>query len=214
MYRYFIKTPWIIKRLFYSYVWSIPSKEKEVYLSFDDGPHPQITSFVLQQLKKYNARATFFCIGKNVLLYPDVYKQMLEDGHSVGNHTFNHLNGWAASVEEYCEDVRQASQIIATNLFRPPYGKIKKKQAKKIQKVINYKQPKIILWDVLSGDFDTSITKEQCLKNVLNNYSTGSIIVFHDSEKAFKNLEYVLPNVLQKLSNEGFVFKKIQMDVV
>lgn len=214
MYQYFIKVPWIIKRLFSSYVWSMPAKEKEVYLTFDDGPHPQITPFVLQQLKQHNARATFFCIGKNVLLYPDVYTQVLSDGHSVGNHTFSHLNGWKTSLESYHTDIGQASKVIASNLFRPPYGKIKKIQAKNIGNVINYSVPKIIMWDVLSGDFDTAITKENCLKNVIDNYAPGSIIVFHDSEKAFKNLEYVLPKVLEKLSREGFVFKKIHMDVV
>jgi peptidoglycan/xylan/chitin deacetylase (PgdA/CDA1 family) len=214
MYRYFIKTPWVIKHLFSSYLWSIRATEKEVYLTFDDGPHPQVTPLVLQQLKQYNAQSTFFCIGKNVLLYPGIYKQILADGHSVGNHSFNHLNGWVTDSDSYMADIEKASKIIPSNLFRPPYGKIKPKQARIIGKAINHSHPQIVMWDVLSGDFDVSITKEECLNNVIKNYTPGSIIVFHDSEKASKNLNYVLPMVLEKLSNEGYIFKKIEMDIL
>lgn len=214
MYRYFIKTPWIVRKLFSSYMWSVPTKDKEVYLSFDDGPHPAVTPFVLGTLRRYNALATFFCLGKNVQQHPMIYQQVLNDGHSVGNHSFNHLNGWSTAVEEYKEDVKLAADFINSNLFRPPYGKIKRSQAKKIKAALGYEEAKIVMWDVLSGDFDIQISKEECLENVLKNYVPGSIIVFHDSEKAFPRLQYALPLVLEVLQEKGYVFKAIKMDVL
>ena len=209
MHKYFIKTPWLVKKIFSSYVWSIPTKEKVVYLTFDDGPHPEATPFVLDELKKYEAKATFFCIGKNVLLYPEIYQRILQDGHAAGNHTQNHLNGWKVPAEEYLEDVTIAATHITSNLFRPPYGKISTKQAKGMSKAMNQAKPRIIMWDVLSADFDVSISKEECLGNVLNNYSNGSIIVFHDGFKAYSNLKYVLPLVLKALSEEGYRFERL-----
>jgi peptidoglycan-N-acetylglucosamine deacetylase len=208
LYKFFIKTPSLAKRFFSSYVWSFPTEEKEVYLTFDDGPHPTITPFVLEQLKRYNALATFFCIGNNVELYPDVYQQILSSGHAVGNHTYDHPNGWMMSTEEYLDSVASAAKYINSNLFRPPYGKIKTGQAKSIDQYMN-RPTKIIMWDVLSADFITGMSKEQCLQNVLSNYTKGSIIVFHDSEKAFQNLEYALPRTLKHLHEEGYSFKRI-----
>ena len=208
LYKFFIKTSPLVKRFFSSYVWSFSADKKEVYLTFDDGPHPTITPFVLQQLKTYNALGTFFCIGKNVLDHPDTYQQILAAGHAVGNHTQDHLNGWQTSTANYLNNVEQASRYIQTNLFRPPYGKIKSSQAKKISEAM-HASAHIIMWDVLSADFITGMKKETCLQNVLKNYTNGSIIVFHDSEKAFPNLEYALPRVLKLLSEEGFSFKKI-----
>jgi peptidoglycan/xylan/chitin deacetylase (PgdA/CDA1 family) len=214
MYRYFIKTPWIIKKLFSSYLWSVQTKDKEVYLSFDDGPHPEVTPFVLRTLKQYNALATFFCLGKNVVQYPVIYQQVLKEGHSVGNHSFNHLNGWNTSTVEYSDDIRRASSCIYSNLFRPPYGKIKRSQAREIKEALQHNNAKIIMWDVLSGDFDTGISKEECLANVLGNYTPGSVIVFHDSEKAYPHLQFVLPLVLETLQKEGYVFKAIETEVL
>lgn len=211
MYKYFIKTPWIIKRLFKSYVWSMPATDKEVYLTFDDGPHQTITPWILDELKKYNAAATFFCIGKNVAQHADVYKRIIDEGHAIGNHTHNHLNGWKTETDKYIADIKEAAKHIATNLFRPPYGRIKKSQAKRINEALkNSTSGKVIMWDVLSADFDNSITPEECLKNVLQNVEAGSIVVFHDSEKAFKNLQFVLPKVLAELDKKGYVFRKIE----
>lgn len=197
-----------MKRFFSSYVWSFSTEEKEVYLTFDDGPHPTITPFVLQQLKQYNALATFFCIGNNVKQYPEVYRRILSEGHAVGNHTFDHLNGWAVSKKKYLDNVAEAAKYIDSNLFRPPYGKIKNSQARSMKKLISM-PGKIIMWDVLSADFVTGMDKKKCLQNVINNYTKGSIIVFHDSEKALQNLEYTLPRTLKLLNEEGYSFRKI-----
>ena len=207
---YWIKTPLIIKKIFSNYAWDIPNNDNKVYLTFDDGPTPQITNWVLSELKKYNAKATFFCIGKNIEQNPEIYQNIINQGHFVGNHTFNHLNGWRTDVKKYIKNTLKLNNQQPTNqnikLFRPPYGKIKPSQSKKLRQ-LNYK---IIMWDVLSADFDTSISQEKCLKNVLKNVKSGSIIVFHDSHKAFKNLEYVLPKTLEFLNNSGFVCEVIK----
>ena len=163
----------------------MPATEKNIYLTFDDGPHPVATPFVLDELKKYTAKATFFCIGKNVIEHPAIYKRIIDEGHGVGNHTHNHLNGWKTNTNEYLNDVMIASKLFKSNLFRPPYGKLRSIQAKRIADAIADKSAKIVMWDVLSGDFDETLSKEQCLKNVIDNTVEGSIIVFHDSEKAF-----------------------------
>ena len=188
-------------------MWHIPNLENKVYLTFDDGPTPEITNWVLNELEKYNAEATFFCIGKNVEKYPEIHKSVIKNGHSIGNHTFNHLNGWLTNDEIYLKNVSLAANILPKNckLFRPPYGKIKPSQTKKLQN-LGYK---IIMWDILSADFDHEISPQQCLQNVLKNIESGSIIVFHDSQKAFSNLEYVLPKTLQYLKENNFVCEKI-----
>ncbi|MFI5186725.1 MAG: polysaccharide deacetylase family protein, partial [Chitinophagales bacterium] len=151
--KYFVKTPWLLKKLYSFYTWDIPTSEKNLYLTFDDGPHPEITPFVLNELKKYNALATFFCIGKNVLAYSDTYKQILNEGHSVGNHTQNHLNGWKTSNDAYMKDIAEAANYIDSNLFRPPYGKITLFQAKNLRAAMKGRKTKVIMWDVLSADF-------------------------------------------------------------
>ncbi|MFI0491081.1 polysaccharide deacetylase family protein [Flavobacterium sp.] len=209
---YWIKTNSLIKKIFSKYTWDIPNTENKIYLTFDDGPMSEITEWVLNQLKKHNAKATFFCIGNNIEKYPNVFTKVISEGHSVGNHTFNHLNGLKTSTEEYLENANLCKASISNlqaatcNLFRPPYGKIKASQAKKV-KQLGYK---IIMWDVLSADFDTKISPEKCLENVLNNVKSGSIIVFHDSVKAFPNLEYTLPKTLKILTKRGFVFDVIR----
>jgi len=210
MHKYFIKTPWLARQVFSSYVWGIDTDKKEVYLTFDDGPHATITPWVLEQLKTYNAKASFFCIGNNVKQYPGIYNQILEEGHAVGNHTYHHLNGWKVDAKKYLSDITQAAALIETNLFRPPYGRIKSKQAKQISIALNRDDAKVIMWDVLSADFDQNITKEECLQNVLANYNEGSIVVFHDSEKAFPHLQFVLPKVLAHLQQEGYTCRKIE----
>lgn len=208
---FWIKTHWLVKKIFSNYIWDVSNTDKKVYLTFDDGPIPEVTEWVLSELKKHKAKATFFCIGDNVKKHPEVLKKVFADGHSVGNHTFNHLNGWKTATGDYiensilCEKVLDDFDCKSKKLFRPPYGKIKPSQSKILRK-LGYK---IIMWDVISYDFDTTISKEQCLENVLKNVKTGSIIVFHDSKKAFANLEYVLPRTLQFLKEKGFICEKL-----
>lgn len=206
-----VKTHWSIKKLFSNYVWSLPNNENKVYLTFDDGPTPEITEWTLAQLKKYNAKATFFCIGDNIRKYPEIFQKVVAEEHSIGNHTFNHLNGWKTSTQNYIENARlyeiEPSKLNTEHckLFRPPYGKIKPSQSKILRK-LGYK---IIMWEVLSEDYDRSVSPEQCLENVLKNVTSGSIIVFHDSQKAFRNLEYALPRTLEFLKEKAFVCEKI-----
>lgn len=207
---YWIKTHSLIKKLFSHYIWDLPNTENKVYLTFDDGPTPEITEWVMEQLDLYNAKATFFCIGKNIEAHRSIFEKLIQKKHAIGNHTFNHLNGWQTSSDDYSANVSLCANSIknhtigtsnsASKLFRPPYGKIKSIQAKKLKN----KGYKIIMWDVLSADFDQTITKERCLKNVTSNIKPGSIIVFHDSVKAFKNLEYTLPKVLDYLDKNNF----------
>ncbi|MEO7394325.1 MAG: polysaccharide deacetylase family protein [Chitinophagaceae bacterium] len=199
--KYFVKTPWIVKKLWSSYTWDIKTNEKNIYLSFDDGPHPVVTPFVLDELERYNAKATFFCIGKNVEAFPEIYKRILNAGHKVGNHTQQHLNGWKTDNDIYLSDIAEASKHIISPLFRPPYGRIKLPQAKKL---INFN---IVMWDVLSGDFDETLSKEKCLQNVINNAKQGSIVVFHDSDKAFSKLKYVLPLTMKFFLKSGYSFR-------
>ena len=189
-----------------SLVWSIPTKEKELYLTFDDGPHETATPFVLDQLKEYNAKATFFCLGKNVQLYPKIYERILYEGHAVGNHTFNHLDGWKTENQLYLKDIAAAAAYIDTKLFRPPYGKISPFVSKMLRTNLHYK---VIMWHVLSGDFDEKITPQKCMENVLFYSRPGSIIVFHDSAKAWPLMQYALPKMLKHFNDEGYIFKAI-----
>jgi peptidoglycan-N-acetylglucosamine deacetylase len=222
---YWIKTNALIKKIFPNYVWSIPNFENKIYLTFDDGPTPKITEWVLDELEKYHSKATFFCIGNNIKKHPEIFEKTIRKEHAIGNHTFNHLNGWKSSIKNYlentklceasisnlksdpsdCERAKQAYNL-KSKIFRPPYGKIKPSQSKKLRQ-LGYK---IIMWDVLSADFDTSITPEICLENVLKNVSSGSIVVFHDSEKAFRNLKYTLPKALKYWNEKGFICDTIK----
>ncbi len=210
MFRMF-KTNRFFKMLFPKYIWDLPNNEKKIYLTFDDGPIPEVTEWVLELLKKEEIKATFFCIGDNIQKHPEVFKQIVLDNHSIGNHSFNHLNGWKTSTREYLKNIELCNNKLLkthdkqTLLFRPPFGKIKNKQAKKLRK-FGYK---IIMWDVLSYDFDNSLNPEACLKNTLKNISNGSIIIFHDSIKAHRNLQLVLPKLIQQLKEKGFIFDKI-----
>ena len=199
-----------------SLLWNFPTAEKTLYLSFDDGPVPEVTPWVLEILKKYEAKATFFCIGENVKKYPQVFQQLLAEEHSIGNHTHNHLNGWKTSTQEYIKNFQKAEKVIhqeiqiskfkiQNKLFRPPYGKIKPAQIKEIQKY-GYQ---IVMWEVISGDFDPKLSFEDCYKNVIDNCKSGSIVVFHDSLKAEKNLKRILPGVLKYYKEKGFSFKSL-----
>jgi len=201
-----IKTHRLVKWLFPKYIWDFKTNDKVVWLTFDDGPIPEVTEWVLAQLEKHHAKATFFCIGDNIRKNPGVFLKVIENGHSIGNHTFNHLKGWETETADYIGNVRlceeQIQRLTTTDqrLFRPPYGKIKRKQAR-ILREAGYK---IIMWDIVSADFDAEISPEECLQNVLRNVAPGSIIVFHDSLKAWKNLEYALPKTLEFLSGNGY----------
>ena len=194
---YRVKAPWILSNLLFSrLVWKMPVGDQPVvYLTFDDGPHPCATPFVIEQLSKFNAKGTFFCIGKNVQQHAAIYNNILAQGHSVGNHTYNHLNGWYTPKGKYIRDIEQAGQSINSRLFRPPYGRITRGQVNALIK--NQRPYQIYMWDVLSGDFDTTLSPEACLNNVLKNIEPGSIVVFHDSEKAWERMSYALPRVLQ-----------------
>jgi peptidoglycan/xylan/chitin deacetylase (PgdA/CDA1 family) len=202
---YLIKTPSWIKYLFNKQIWHIETKKKVLYLTFDDGPIPEVTPWALNELAKHNAKATFFCIADNVCKYPEIYKQILIAEHQVGNHTFSHINGWKSNTKDYLKNIAKAANYINSKLFRPPHGKIKASQAKALRN----QGYKIIMWDVLSADFDQSIKPKQCLDNVLKNTAKGSVIVFHDSLKAKKNLYYTLPKVLAHFSKQGFVFESL-----
>lgn len=208
LHRYFIKTPWLLKKLFPNYLWSIPTNEKVVYLTFDDGPEPSVTPWVLEQLKVYEAKACFFCIGKNVVQHPEIFQSILEGGHQVGNHTFNHPNGWKTSVDDYLNDIEKAAAHINSPWFRPPYGRITRKQARRVRLMKN-QNVKIVMWDVLSADFDNNYSGKDCVQHVMKHVQPGSIVVFHDSRKAYKNLKHSLPEILERLSNAGFVFKRL-----
>lgn len=208
---YWIKTNTIIKKYFSNYVWDVPNRDNCIYLTFDDGPTPEMTTWILSLLKQENIKATFFCIGKNILAQPELFKQIVVDGHSIGNHTNDHFNGWKNNNQVYLENTKSCETVIKsiigknTHLFRPPYGRIKSEQAKKI-KALGYK---IIMWDVLSADFDQDITPEKCLHNVISSVTSGSIIVFHDSIKASQNLKYALPKAIRYLKQKGFTFETI-----
>lgn len=204
---YWVTTPWWLRAAYKNLIWEMPDNdEHSVYITFDDGPHRSITPFVLDELAKYNAKATFFCIGKNVTEEPDIYKRILVEGHTIGNHTHNHINGWKTLNEDYINNISKASKYISSKLFRPPYGRIKQKQASALQKEMDYK---IYMWSVLSADFDRSISQEQCLNNVTNNIYPGSIVVFHDSEKAWDRMSYALPKVLEYCHEQNWRIKAL-----
>lgn len=200
-----VKTPGILRHSFKNLIWSIPSTKKTIYLTFDDGPTSEITDWTLDILLKYNAKATFFCIGKNVEKHPQIYKRILSEGHGIGNHSYTHLKGWKTDTKTYTKDIFSAAKLIDSKLFRPPYGQITPKQIKAISK----QEYQIVMWSILSLDWDKSIDKETCANNIIRQSTSGDIIVFHDSIKAKKNMQYALPEVIDYFSKKGFEFKRI-----
>lgn len=209
---FMIKVPKIIKLLFFNQVWDIPNSVNTIYLTFDDGPTPEITERVLEILDKHHIKATFFCIGDNVRKHPEIVQKILSKQHSVGNHTYSHLKGWKTPTKTYisnseaCEiKLNSLFKIRNSKLFRPPYGKITPWQSYKLRK-LGYK---IIMWDVLSKDYDASISAEKCYENVIQNVLSGSIIVFHDSNKAKENVLNSLEKTIETLKSKGFKFEKI-----
>jgi peptidoglycan-N-acetylglucosamine deacetylase len=204
---YFIKTPELLKRIYPNQTWSYPASEKKIYITFDDGPTPSITQAVLKELNKFSAKATFFVVGRNAEKFPELVDLILKDGHSIGNHTYHHLNGWMTPSKPYLKDVLKCESIVHSKLFRPPYGRITRPQTRMM-----LRRYKVIMWDVLSGDFDKNISKERVLKNVLDNTVPGSIIVFHDSVKAADRMQYALPRVLEFFSARNFSFEKLTVN--
>ncbi|PKP51572.1 MAG: polysaccharide deacetylase family protein [Bacteroidetes bacterium HGW-Bacteroidetes-1] len=192
-------------RIFYpSLLWQMPTGNKRLYLTFDDGPHPEITPSVLDLLDQFDAKATFFCVGENVLKYPETYQMVIEKGHLTGNHAYNHLNGWKTPLLKYYENVNHCRDYVDSKWFRPPYGRITPAQIQTLKKEYS-----IVMWTILSYDFDKDTNPEQCTDYVLESLSDGAIIVFHDSEKAARNMLPALKNVLEVCSNMGYRFMRI-----
>ena len=205
---YLVKTPAIIKPFFKGMTWNIPNEENTIFLTFDDGPTPEITPWVLSALKQFDAKATFFCLGAKAEKHPDILKQITDEGHALGIHSYSHLNGRNTPDKDYFEDLEKCAALIDSKLFRPPYGKLTKAQLKTIKQ-----RYAIIMWDVLSGDFDQSINGEKCFLNVRNNATSGSIIVFHDSVKAEQNLRIALPSTLSYFKDKGYRLGVIPSDI-
>jgi peptidoglycan/xylan/chitin deacetylase (PgdA/CDA1 family) len=204
---YLVRSPLLLKWYYPQLTWNKTRDHKVIYLTFDDGPIPDVTDFVLKTLNSFSAKATFFCIGDNILKYPQIFESIKNDGHGIGNHTFNHLKGWDTSDDVYFQNFQKCQGQTDTNLFRPPYGRIKKSQIAQIKS--SYPAMEIIMWDTLSGDFDTKLSPERCLTNVIKYTRNGSIIVFHDSLKAFDRLYYTLPKVLEHFSQLGYRFEQL-----
>jgi len=215
---YFNNAGWLLSTLYPSLIWKKRTEEKVLYLTFDDGPIPDVTEYVLGELRKNAIKATFFCVGDNIRKHPEVFQKIIREEHRIGNHTYNHLKGWKTDDAHYVENIKKCDEIIRssagqstsqcyenhTKLFRPPYGLIKKSQIKKIDT-----EYQIVMWDVLTGDFDVKLSKEACLSKALKYTRNGSIIIFHDSVKAEKNLSYVLPRFIDHYLSLGYRFEKL-----
>lgn len=201
---YLIKTPGFVKEFLPQLTWDTPTGNQTIYLTFDDGPHPEITPQVLDVLHRYQASATFFCVGENIDKFPDTFKLLQEQKQGIGSHTYNHLNGWATDNDDYFKNVKRAAALAGSTLFRPPYGRIKPSQVPFIQR-----QFQIIMWSVLSGDFDTSLSGGKCFENVKKNTKDGSIVVFHDSAKSADRMLFALPKVLEHFSGHGYRFEPL-----
>jgi len=197
----FIKTPLLFKLLYPTLIWNLSREQKKLYLTFDDGPTPEVTEKVLEILAHYKAKATFFCVGQQVAKHPQIFNKIQELNHSIGNHSYSHKRGWDTNTNDYILDVRKASKLISTNIFRPPYGKISRQQIAVLKQDF-----KIIMWDVLSYDYDKLVSPQQCADNVIRNARNGSIVVFHDSQKAKENVLLALPIVLEHFQKLGYQF--------
>ena len=200
------RPPKIVKRLFPSFIWSFPDEKKGIFLTFDDGPRPEVTPWLLDELDKYNAKATFFCIGKNVELFPHLYKEILRRGHSVGNHSYSHVKGWGMNTGDYVRDIDTAADSISSNLFRPPYARIGTNQARVLSE-----RYRIIMWSIISRDYNNNLSGRACANNVIPYLEPGAIIVFHDSIKCANNLFAALPMVLEAIKDKGLICKRIDL---
>jgi peptidoglycan/xylan/chitin deacetylase (PgdA/CDA1 family) len=215
---YLVRPPYLLKKIYSKAIWRMDKTHKKIYLTFDDGPVQAVTPWVLDVLKQYNIKATFFCVGENVVKYPKIYQRILDENHTIGNHTYNHLNGWNTQTKQYIDNIELCQQALhlgnskeQSNLFRPPYGRAKKSQISHLSNnnIAGKPSYSIIMWDVLSGDYDKKTNPEKCLSNVINNVRNGSIIVFHDNIKAQKNLEYALPRFIEYAKVQEFEFEKL-----
>jgi peptidoglycan/xylan/chitin deacetylase (PgdA/CDA1 family) len=208
---YLVKTPWLLKKLYPNLIWGMNRSTRCIYLTFDDGPIPIVTPFVLNILKQYNAKATFFCIGDNVHKHPEIFEQVKNEGHGIGNHTYNHLKGWDTADKTYLDNFLLADKLLDTKLFRPPYGRAKRSQIKLLKQAKTGLE--FIMWNILSADFDVNVTPEQCLDNVLKHTKGGDIVLFHDSLKAKERMEYALPRAMEIWSREGYEFKCLNQNL-
>lgn len=205
---YFNKTPELLKPIYNDLVWDIPTTEREIFITFDDGPVPDATTIALDILLDYEVKATFFCIGDNVRKHPEVFERVIAEGHGIGNHSLNHLNGWKYNDYSYVKNVLECARLVESKLFRPPYGKIKRSQAAALRKRFS-----VVMWDVISGDFDHTVSMDKCVRNVTDNAVPGSIVVFHDSRKAMEKMAYALPRVIEYFRDEGYSFGIIPQDI-
>jgi len=196
-----VRPPLLLQKIYPGALWRMNSKEKKIYLTFDDGPVPGVTPAALSILKEFNIKATFFCVGENVQKHPEIFQQLISDGHSIGNHTFHHVDGWNTPTRAYLREVQHCAEFVSTKLFRPPYGRMRPPQRKAIQR-----KYKIVLWDVLTYDFDKDLSGEDCLQLALKNSREGSVVVFHDSEKAKERMLYALPKYVEEMKKRGFEF--------
>ncbi len=200
------KPPKFLRTLLPELVWDIPAGEDEVFLTFDDGPTPGVTEWILDELARHDAKATFFCVGRNVEAHPELFERIVAEGHRVGNHTYSHIKGWGTPVEKYVADVDRATSIIGPGLFRPPYGRIAPVQAR----ALGSRYP-IVMWNIISRDYSIRISPRACLANVVRHVRPGDIVVFHDSRKAFRNLQFALPRTLEFLGAVGLRSKAIEI---
>ena len=206
---YFIKTPKIARSILKKAVWNIPNNDREIFLTFDDGPTPCITDQTLDTLKGHKIKATFFCLGSQVEKHPEIFQRIIDEGHAVGNHSYSHLKGWITKNDQYLEDVRKGKAIIKSNVFRPPYGKIKRTQVNALSS-----ETKIILWDVLPGDFSRKTDVEKIVSNTLKSVESGSIIVLHDNLDCGKKMLQALPDIIQKLKEKHYFFSPITENIL
>ena len=198
---YAVKTPKLLTYLFSSFIWKIPNDNKTVYLTFDDGPTEKVTRKILEVLKNEKVKASFFCVGKNVEKYPDLFACIKAEGHAVGNHTNTHLNGWKTNKKQYLDDVEEANKLIKSNLFRPPYGKLNWRSKRDLQR-----KYKIVMWDVAGGDFDQYLSIKDVVKNIINNVNPGSIVVLHDNQKFMAKTVEALPIIIKELKAKKYRF--------
>lgn len=186
-------------------IWRVPTSERKVFLTFDDGPIPEVTPLVISILNKYNIKATFFCVGENVQKYPEVFDLLLKNGHAIGNHTYHHVKAWKTDFNSYLSEIEQCNQLVKSNLFRPPHGQITRKLAQNLSKDF-----RIMMWSALTGDYDKKLSGKQCLANATKNTRPGSIIVFHDSLKARERMEYALPLYIEYCIKNEYGFGNLQ----
>jgi len=199
--RFLVRPPKLLRSLYSKAIWRMSKDEPCIYLTFDDGPIPELTPWVLDILKQYQVKATFFCVGENITKHPEIFERVIKEGHQLGNHTYNHLKGWKTTNDVYFDNVKKCQELTKTNLFRPPYGRIKKTQYKQL--AVDYK---IVFWDVLTHDYDKLLNPEKCLENSIKYTRNGSIVVFHDNVKATHNIKHALPLYIEYFLKLNYKF--------